>query len=110
MIWTPFHLVESCDFDITPRKEPIHDKLSPNYDLNAAMADARRTLDQILRICGQPPEGSLLRIDETLRIDEKLEPHILICLTIRFTFNKESKEHSDYLVKIFDNFPEKYDS
>ena len=104
MIWTPFHLVESCDFDITPRKEPIHDKLGPNYDLNAAMADARRTLDQILRVSGQPPEGSLLRIDETL------EPHILICLTIRFTFNKESKEHSDYLVKIFDNFPEKYDS
>jgi hypothetical protein len=110
MIWTPFHLVDSYDFDITPRKEPIHDKLSPNYDLNAAMADARRTLEQILRVSGQPPEGSLLRIVETLRIDETLEPHILICLEIRFTFNKESKEHSYYLDKIFDNFPEKYDS
>ena len=104
MIWTPFHLVDWYDFDITPKKEPFHDKLSQNYDPNAAMADARRTLDQILRLCGQPPEGSLLRINEKFELD------IGTYLKISFTFNKESKEHSDYLDKLFDNFPEKYDS
>ena len=79
MIWTPFHLVDWYDFDITPKKEPFHDKLSQNYDPNAAMADARRTLDQILRLCGQPPEGSLLRINEKFELDIGIYLKISFC-------------------------------
>jgi hypothetical protein len=93
---------EHYDFDTTPSEEPCQ-QVGPNYNPTAARKEARRTIDQIVSLFGQPPEGSALKIASN--------PHDFgSYLSIRFIYDDESEDHSNYLNKIDDNWPKEYDS
>jgi hypothetical protein len=90
------------EFETTPSEEPCQ-QLGPKYDQDLARKEARRTIDQIVRQFGEPPEGSRFSITSS--------PHEFgSYYSIRFKYDDNNEEHYKYLSNVDENWPKEYDN
>ena len=92
---------DSVDFKTAPTSE-CRECLGPKYNAKRATTEARITIAQLIRLLGEPPEGSSLVL--------KTDPHdVGDYPSIEFRFDNENDAHIDYGCRLENEWPERWD-
>lgn len=94
--------LEAYDFETTP-SNVVPEQVGRNYNPERARKEAKATINQLIRMFGEPPAGTRLKI--------KSNPHDFgNYYSIQFLCESDDNEGGEYMAKLDNNWPEEYDA